>query len=940
MPEENGLKGLLEHFEEPLFITSIVAFLVTLLLPLFSGPTSRIVLMFIALLFLASLYFIYLYFKEDKVNYSFLGIPLLIATIFLFVMRYYRGGGINGRDYYIFSVIFGLAILLYSLSLHGLLRLNYGVVFTLFLMALLLHLAPAFTIHEQGFEWTGKFLSALDPYFYFRHTKDIVNDGRILETENLNYPGHRTDFSGFKLFVSVVMASVTLILKPLGITTHDVAMVYPGVFAAFSVLVFYLLMRDLFEEHKPYNSLVAILAALMLIFNPAFATKAVATNCEDDALGMFLLISSFLLFTISFRKRSFLLSILSGFSFLLLRLTWGGYTYAFVILGIFASFYPLSSFIHRRSCVEHLPFVLIPMTISQLYPLILHRAGELPVFSSPGMIIILPLTVPIFISFILEAIRTHLHGRIEVQGNSIENRVENYIQRNILPISVIILLSAILLSVFFMDPMSIPNYIIYTIKGAKVQDIIGKTTAEQNSLCTEWNSKCLHRFYSAFGIASYLGFAMIPILGYFIIKRRSLGSVFVLAWALPMIWGVFNKSQYQFTASVPMVALGSTFGLILILKKKDIEGLRIVPTFLILTLPLLLPFIGQGIDDTPLFSVFGGRSVMRMGAGSDRIYWDPTLQWIKTLPKDTVILTWWDYGHWIAAVSERSSILDNLKAGKLMVQDIAKFHVFIKNESEALEVAKKYNATHVIIDWAMIGKSGAPHFIATSNVTAPYDDPNRMGEYESYAQCSFSPSNSILKPQLIPNDEGRLESVRTVVFGCTIGGPPKDYIGAIIFEIKNGMVSSVKVTPIVSGKRGLVADNPVSWEAWRESKGASILGVQSLSNILGNVLNYQDNPRQYTNFPTFTTLIYVPRKFNRYMMTALYLGDHMEEYRKAGLVDPSVQKLKHFKLVDGFLGDTWDRSYYGYVRAYKINYPENSTSTKNSTSSSGGESHP
>jgi len=51
----------------------------------------------------------------------------------------------------------------------------------------------------------------------------------------------------------------------------------------------------------------------------------------------------------------------------------------------------------------------------------------------------------------------------------------------------------------------------------------------------------------------------------------------------------------------------------------------------------------------------------------------------------------------------------------------------------------------------------------------------------------------------------------------------------------------------------------------------------------------------------------------------------MEEYRKAGLVDPSVQKLEHFELVDGFLGDTNDKSYYGYVRVYDINYPENST---------------
>ena len=929
MPEENREeRGLLEHFEEPLFITSIVAFLVTLILPLFSGPTSNMVLILIALLLLASLYFIYLHFKAEKGNYRLLGIPLLIAIMSLFVMKYYESGGVNARDYYVFSVMFGLAILFYSLFLHRILKFRHSVIFTLFLSALLIHLAPALTINEQGFEFTGKFLSALDPYFYFRHASNIVDSGKILETENLNYPGHRPDFSGFKLFVSVLMASVTLVLKPLGITTHDVAMVYPGVFAAFTVLLIYLLIRDLFVEHKPYNYMAALLAAFILIFNPAFATKAIASNCEDDALGMFLMVSSFLLFVISFRKKSFLYSILAGFSFLMLNLAWSGYTYAFVILGIFASLYAIVSFMHKRNCVEHLPYALIPMFMSQLHPLILHSAGSLPQFSFPDPIVLLPFAATIFVSFALETIRVHLHGRIEVEGTSLEYRVENYIQRNIKLISVVILISSVLLFVFFMDPMNMVDYVIRTIRGAKVEDIIGKTTAEQNPLCNEWDAGCLRRFYFAFGIASYLGFAMIPILAYFIIKKRSLGSVFVLALALPMIWGVFNKSQYQFTASVPIVALGSTIGLILILTKKDTESLRIVPTFLILTLPLLLPFIGQGIDDTLLFSAFGGRSVMHMGASSDRIYWDPALEWIGTLPEDTTILTWWDYGHWIAAVSERTSVLDNLKAGKLMVQDIAQFHVLIEDESEALDIAKVYNATHVVIDWTMIGKSGAPHFIATSNVTAPFDDPDRIGEYESYAQCGFSPSNSILQPQLIPNDEGRLESVRTLVFGCTIGGAPEDYIGAIIFEVKNGAVSSVKVTPVVSRDGALVADNPVSWEAWRESKRASILGVQSLANILGNALNYRENPQQYINFPTFTTLVYVPEKFNRYMMTALYLGDYMEGYRQAGLVDPSVQKLEHFELVDGFLGDGWDKSYYGYVRAYEINYPENFTTSR------------
>jgi len=67
-------------------------------------------------------------------------------------------------------------------------------------------------------------------------------------------------------------------------------------------------------------------------------------------------------------------------------------------------------------------------------------------------------------------------------------------------------------------------------------------------------------------------------------------------------------------------------------------------------------------------------------------------------------------------------------------------------------------------------------------------------------------------------------------------------------------------------------------------------------------------------------------------MTKLYLGDHLEEYQNAGLADPTIEKPKYFKLVDGFLGDPRnpedDHSYWGYVRVYKIIYPETENSKK------------
>ncbi|MCK4491882.1 MAG: discoidin domain-containing protein, partial [Candidatus Altiarchaeales archaeon] len=624
------------------------------------------------------------------------------------------------------------------------------------------------------------------------------------------------------------------------------------------------------------------------------------------------------------------------------------------------------------------------------------------------------------------------------------------------------------------------GYVINTLEGAKVKDIIGKTTAEQNPLCGGLEGNilerayhilqrgCLLAFYNSFGIGYWFSLIMIPILLYFILKKRSFGAVFLLSWALPMIWGVANKSQYQFTASVPIVALGATIGLIMAMKREDWETLRVIPTLILLAVILLLPML-QVISPVSVSPViigpFGGLSAIHAGLGvSERIYWDETLKWIGKQPEDTTVLTWWDYGHWIAAISERTSIADNTKGRPFIVQDLARFHVLVENETEALEIAKKYNSTNVVIDYTMIGKSGAPHFIATSGlggympptqmsvecsdgrncdhlvddemegyasvyiggnrsgsilidlggiyvinrtemhlwdldgryyqykievstdavnwqevvdktdgewrglqadsfsdvnaalvrITGTYAsvenefrvlgiriyNPKYDGSYAGYGQClpvlgggcqfyrgrnkhvcdNVLINRRNLKESWASHDGGGFDKVRTIVFECN------SHIVGLIFNIKNDRISSVEVV-----------DNrldTISWKNWQDLHHDSVLGIQPLignktnMGVLTNIVTYADNPRNYVDFPTFKLLVYVPEEFNNYMMTRLYLGDYMYEYKEFGLCDPSVRKLEHFKLVGEFRGDLKsyysgaDSSHLGYVRAYEIDYPE------------------
>jgi hypothetical protein len=335
-----------QHLEEPLFAISTIVFLITVVGPIMGKGALQIIAIFIAILAAVSLYFIYLYFKADKKNYLFFGIPVLTLATAISLWYAAQRSGIALRDLNVIAVIFGIFLLFYAISIHRILKLRIAIVFAITLSALLLHMAPANTIQGAvvfGEEYTGKYLTALDPYFYYRHANFIVENGHVPDHETLVYPTDPPDFSSSIFMVSVLMGSVGTVLKNFGFTTYDVAMIYPGIFAAFSVLIIYLLIRDLFEDMRPYNYAAGILAAFMLMLNPAFAVKAIASNCEDDALGMFLLMSSFLLFAISFRRKSYVFSILAGFSFLMLNLSWGGYTYAITVFGVFAFFYAFVS---------------------------------------------------------------------------------------------------------------------------------------------------------------------------------------------------------------------------------------------------------------------------------------------------------------------------------------------------------------------------------------------------------------------------------------------------------------------------------------------------------------------------------------------------------------------------------------------------------------------
>ncbi len=1058
-----------EHIQEPFFILSILAAI--LAIALLGNLTFENVnadnaqstatgislgcTIALSILGLTGTALAYLHYRKGGKNLHYAGICMLLFAAALFAFWSYdklnNKSFFEARDYGVFALFFGIAAFSYVLWMHKVLGTEASIIFPLFALALLIHMTPAYT--PSYADWQGKYIADLDSYFRLRNADTVYKTGFTPDRETLVYPqlpvvihpngtiDSTSDFVDIKFGSNVFLASLAEVLAPFGFTIIDVAMVYPGVLSVFVVLLLFFLLKELFSDMRPYNYAAAGLGALMLLLNTSFSSKAIATNCDVDTFGMFVTLGSFLLFVMAYKRKSIALSIMAGFALMFLNMSWTGYSYAVLVLGILGMAYPVINFLNKKSAVEHIPYFVIPLLISLLGFLVFHHQGETLRFIRPENAFLLPFGAMLFISFLLESVRNYANKtRSFPSGSRMEERVESMLHKYALPIFLLILVA----SAYYVFVISSPNNIIaYTaslVKPPIQTDIIEQTTAEQKVLCDGLSlASCLNTLRGEFGIEILFGLGMIFVLAYYMLFKGSFGASFILVWSLPMLYGVIYRSQYHFVASVPIVALGATIGLVIALNRKDLQTLRVIPSLLLVFTPILLMFTSSGM---PLFGPFGGANPMYMGATGDRIFWQGTFDWLKTQPYNTVVLTWWDYGHWITAMSGKISILDGNKADRFMVKDIARFHDVLENESEALEIAKKYDSSVVVIDWTMIGKSGAPHFIATGGfgeniplkqigasiecvkgsdcevlrqggvsgsyasttidpnnvnnsgymlidmttdyvfnsitlylpndsnayrykieaaqsqdpqnwqtivdktgtdmrgtqthqfkqVTAQYIkitgtyastgsefglsdidifNPYYKGSYLGYGQCQFNPDPRVSTIKAVPqqNDIGGFDMVSSLYFGCNNG------LG-LIFEVKNGAYSASNVYVVNQGQK-------VPWSAWKDSSGASILGVQSMKDILGNALNYPD---KYVNFPTFNTFVYVPKdsnyNFNNVMMTKLYLGDHLQEYQQAGLADASIQPAKYFTLVDGFLGDKADSSYYGYVRAYKINYPE------------------
>jgi len=767
---------------------------------------------------------------------------------------------------------FGLGLLASGLWATKLCKTEVAFILGIFLVSTYIHSVPVLLTD---------YIEEIDPYYDYKWGMMMGDTGQIPVHDWWTYPKiGGLDRSLMPFGFAASMAYMGQLLTVVGQGYHQAALMISALAAGLSVVVIYFLIKELLYK-KENAHLVAMFGAFILMLSIGWSTKAHATDSENDAFGGFMLLSLFLCYMYATNRGNLRFSlIIGGIIYGTFVTIWDGHKIFTMVVSFAVAILSFFGIFNGKRTIEYLKHYGGMILIGNLlWRLVIHKPDQIFSTLMPSGI---ELASFAFIVFAVGLNEFMLRYKSKVSDHQI-----------------IAIVGAFLIGGIIFGPTAWYNFYKVGFVDVGQPSVVFKTIAEQQPFAASIG-EYITNLGNVYGLASIVALLCIPFILYIGIKEWNLGDVIIFCWMVPFAWGFYHKSQYIFLASIPFAIAGAWFVRYSILDKKDYDGLRIMPTMIAIFIVLsYTPWGG-------LMTKYDSSAIFYNVASYDRMGWESTLQYFKiSTPANTSVITWWDYGHWLTAVSHKFVLIDNLQYDHWEIQDVAKFFMKATTEDDAYKIIEKYQGyydnnsaykafggvglDYVAIDWTMIGKSGAMRFIATGNLTNQAD-----GEYDAYTQCGFAPQYSNVNGSLVTDDKGAFTMQKTLVYACTYN---KDNLGAIQFDVRSDTVNVVAID--VNGNR-------IPWSSWMAAHKSSIFGVKKPEEILTVCMQYPDRINNIP--PTYTNFVYASGDFRNFMMSRLYFGENIDSFKQMGLADVDWKPLKHFvkdkSFEEGFV-ETW-----------------------------------
>ncbi|HKH85376.1 MAG TPA: STT3 domain-containing protein [Nitrososphaera sp.] len=577
----------------------------------------------------------------------------------------------------------------------------------------------------------GYYLNEFDPYFDYRATKFIVDNGLDAYWQwhdTMSWYPEGRDVPGTSQAVLHITAAYLYQAFGRGMSLIDFTIAFPAIMGALTVIAVFALVRVL------GGTSAGMFSALMMAFSPAIIQRGNLGWFKSEPLGLFFGILAMYLFISAIKhkeiKYAIAKAIAGGLILGLANGSWGGIQYFSIPISLFFIALP---FFRRDLTIPMyvaIAFTAFTLITAAAFP----RPGVSFVLGLPG-IAMMAGTAFLVIAFFVKKI-----SRPMVQTRNVA--------------FVLIAFVAIGMAFIVAGPYVSPSFRYLN----AINPFIGSIDPLVESVAEHFTPTVADYFVDFSVLLMFAGLG-----GWLAFRRRNDTAIFALLIGITGVYVSATFARLLVFASVGIIVLA---GLGLYEVTRSIMAYRVAtatpaatgPTrltaatreerrrmefagrghstsgqvvkisyvivmIMMLSIPMFYPSNSNWVSsaDVPTAIANGGTGFR---VQSDD--WINAMDWLsKNTEPNAVIASWWDYGYWITTLGNKPTLADNATLNHTRIQSIAK--MFVSDEESGMKIAQDLKA-----DYILVYVVGQVRFYGQLNATgtdAAAGDDQRIGIY-------------------------------------------------------------------------------------------------------------------------------------------------------------------------------------------------------------------
>ena len=570
------------------------------------------------------------------------------------------------------------------------LKLNHLIIIGVLILAF----SASMFIRSQPAQY-GNHLNEFDPFFNFRATEYIVENGFSeyfqWHDDKSWYPYGR-DVSASSQVMLHATAAISYQLFGGNSSLYDFTIIFPAIIGSLTVIVIFGLVR-LFA-----GTTAGLIASLLFAISLPVITRGLIGWFKSEPLGLFYALLGLYLFLSAINSKNYKIiiskMILAGIMLSFGLSSWGGNQFFIIPIGLFILVLPFFRNDNKFQLWAVPLFVATFILLSSMF----ERPGLSFAYGLGGISLIIP-TIFFLLSMFVQKVSNK------------ENKIRNTV---FLLFGIIIIGSFLVIISAESDILPMPSfrYLNAIYPFLTTEDPLVDSVAEHATTSTDLS----FIFNSIFMIFAGIGIWLI--LSRNLVKNEIFMKNDMKAFVLIMgIVGIYISSAFvrlELFASISLIIFSSIglsylgkgiFKINNTAKKNSLLKISFIAGILILfIIPLNYPGLNwvSGANSPPAI-LTGGTNYMPTND------WIDSLEWMKhNTPEDSVIVSWWDYGYWIQTMGDRTTFVDNSTLIDWRIKQIA--NIYLSTPDIAWNELNKMDADYIVI------------FVSGEKLTATYND--------------------------------------------------------------------------------------------------------------------------------------------------------------------------------------------------------------------------